>query len=205
MEAKLEQQLTGIFHEKLFQVFLYVRKTYGSLDQGRCMEILREYVLGPQLQQLLQRYWDGQRVVTKSGKCYGRPFSMGIGVTQGDPVSPTLFNIIVDAVFQATLQEICGPQEYQQGFGWSTREHNILFYVDDGRISGQELIWVQASLTKMVRIFERIGLQTNLNNTKAIICTTGFIWGQQGAEACKKGATGEGPTFRETNRTRVRC
>ena len=50
MESKLEQQLAGIFHEPLFQVLLDVRKDYNSLDQGRCMEILREYGLGPRLQ-----------------------------------------------------------------------------------------------------------------------------------------------------------
>ena len=32
MEAKLEQQLAGIFHDPLFQVFLEVRKAYNSLD-----------------------------------------------------------------------------------------------------------------------------------------------------------------------------
>ena len=37
MEAKLEQQLTGIVHEPLFQVFLDVRKSYDSLDQGKYM------------------------------------------------------------------------------------------------------------------------------------------------------------------------
>ena len=57
----------------------------------------------------------------------------------------------------------------------------------------------------MVRMFDRVGLQTNLNNTKAVICTPGFIWGQQGAEAYKKRATGEVPTFRERKKTRVSC
>ena len=31
METKLEQQLAGIFHEPLFQVFIDVRKVYDSL------------------------------------------------------------------------------------------------------------------------------------------------------------------------------
>ena len=57
----------------------------------------------------------------------------------------------------------------------------------------------------MVRMFERVGMQTNLNNTKAMICTPGFICGQPGAESYKRQATGEGPTFRERNRTRVSC
>ena len=38
-----------------------------------------------------------------------------------------------------------------------------------------------------------------------MICTPEFIWGQQGAEAYKRGATGEGQNFWESKRTRVRC
>ena len=94
-EAKLEEQLAGIFHVPFFQVFINVRKFYDSLDRGICMEILRGYGLGPRLQRLLHRYLYEHRVVPKSGKYYGRPFSTGRGVTQGDPISLTLFNIIV--------------------------------------------------------------------------------------------------------------
>ena len=90
MEAKMEQQLARIVHKPLFQVLLDVRKACNSLDQGRCMEILREYGLGPRLQQLLQMYWDGQRVVPKSGKYYGKHLSTRRGVIQGYPISPTL-------------------------------------------------------------------------------------------------------------------
>ena len=107
----------------------------------------------------------------------------------GRPGTPTLFNIIVDAVVRATLQDICRPQEAQHGFGWSAGEHNICFYVDDGQIAGRYPIWVQAALTTMVRMFERVGLQMNLDKTKAMICTPGFIWGQHGAEAYKRQAT----------------
>ena len=124
-------------------------------------------------------------MVTKAGRCYGRPFSTGRGVTQGDPVSPKLFNIIVDALVRAKLNKICGPQEAQHGFGWSAGEHNICLYADGRRIAGRDLIWVQTVLTTMVRMFERVGLQTNLNNTKAMMSTPGLIQGKQGAEAYK--------------------
>ena len=90
------------------------------------MEIIRSYGMGHKLQRLLQRYWGGQRVVPKSGKYYyGCPLSTGRGVKQGDPVYTKLFNIVVDALVRAALQEVCGPQEYQHGFGWVVGEHNI--------------------------------------------------------------------------------
>ena len=144
-------------------------------------------------------------MVIKSGKYYGQPFSKRIGVNQGDPVSPTLFNIIVDAVFRGALQEICGPKESQHGSGWLVGENNICFYADDGRIAGRDPIWVQTALTTMVRMFERVSLQTKLNKTKAVICTTGFIWIKRGDEVYKQRATGEGPIFPERKKNRVSC
>ena len=61
-------------------------------------------------------------------------------MTQGDPVSPTLFNIIVDAVFRETLQDICVTQEAQHSFRWLAGENKICFYEDDVRIVGRDPI-----------------------------------------------------------------
>ena len=65
MDARLKQNLAGIVHKPLFQVFLDVRKAYDSLDQGRYIEILCKYGLLSRLQKLLQRYWDRHRLVPK--------------------------------------------------------------------------------------------------------------------------------------------
>ena len=37
LEAKLAQQLAGLAHEPLFQMFLDVRKVYESLDRVKCI------------------------------------------------------------------------------------------------------------------------------------------------------------------------
>ena len=52
-------------------------------------------------------------------------------------------------------------------------------------------------------MFDRLGLHRNLGKTKAIVCTSGFIWRKQGTEAHKKRATGEGDMLREWKKTRV--
>ena len=67
------------------------------------MEILRLYGLGNNLQSLLHCFWKEQAVVLKAGGLYGRPFGMERGVTQGDPVSPAIFNNVVDTLVRAVL------------------------------------------------------------------------------------------------------
>ena len=37
-------------------------------------------------------------MVTRAGGYYGEAFKGARGVTQGDPLSPTIFNVVVDAV-----------------------------------------------------------------------------------------------------------
>ena len=40
------------------------------------------------------------------GKCIGKAFKTGIEVTQGEPVSPNIFNIVVDAVVRVVLDVV---------------------------------------------------------------------------------------------------
>ena len=54
VEENMAQQLAGLAHEPLFQVFIDIQKSYNFLDRGIRMEILREYGLGPNIQRLLQ-------------------------------------------------------------------------------------------------------------------------------------------------------
>ena len=41
----------------------------------------------------------------------GRPFRTERKVTQGDPISPTVFYIAVDTHIRTLLMEVCGLQE----------------------------------------------------------------------------------------------
>ena len=52
-------------------------------------------------------------------------------------------------------------------------------------------------------MFQWMGLETNLDKTKALVCTPGYIWGKWSEAAYKRRATREGGTFREKKRVRV--
>ena len=104
LEANLYQNLEGPAHKPLFQVLIYVRNTYNFLDREWCLELRIGYGLGKNLDRLLEKYWRRHRIVPKLGKYLGTVFGAGIGLTQGDPASPMIFNIVVDAVVRAVLE-----------------------------------------------------------------------------------------------------
>ena len=115
-------------------------------------------------------------------------------MTQGDTVSPNIFNIVVDAVvrIRVVLLDVCGPQEAHHGFGWSSSENCIFFYADDDQIAERNPVWMQMTMAEIVRILDRVGIQINLGNTKVMLCDSGLIWGYQGTAAYTRRAMGEG-------------
>ena len=136
LEAKLGQHMIENFHKPLFQVLFDVKKACNSLDQTRYMEMLRGYGIGENLQRLLKRFWEGPMVVLRSGSFYVLLFKREWGVTQGIPVSPNIFNMVVDAVVRDTMMKVCGPQEEHRVMGWAVGGKDIVFYAYDGRIAG---------------------------------------------------------------------
>ena len=54
-------------------------------------------------------------------------------------------------------------------------------------------------------MFRRVGLETNLDKTKTLLCTTGYIRGKWSEKAYKHRTTREGATFRERKRERASC
>ena len=117
LEAKLFQKLAGVSHKPLFQVFLYVRKAYDSLDRGRCMEILRGYGIGQNTVRLISHHWDSLIFVPKVRRFLGTSFVMERVSMQGYPLYPIIFNIVVDTVVRVVLEVVCGLQEARQGVG----------------------------------------------------------------------------------------
>jgi retron-type reverse transcriptase len=101
IEAKLAMQLAHRSPNPYYFVFLDLTKAYDSLHRSRTLDILRHYGVGPNLLRILSIVWRHQRVVPCQAGFYGSSFSAFRGVTQGDIISPTLFNIVTDAVLRA--------------------------------------------------------------------------------------------------------
>ena len=135
LEANLLQQLAVLREEVLYVIFLDLHKAYDALDRSSCLEILEGNGVGPRARGLIQTYWRRLTMVARAGGYYGTAFWGDIGVTQGDPLSPTIFNVVVDAVVRHWVTGVIAEAKAQGELGKEGRHQAALFYADDGMVA----------------------------------------------------------------------
>ena len=73
------------------------------------MDILSGYGMRHKTARLIVYHWDSLLFVPKASRFLGMAFSTGIGVTQVEPASPMICNIVVDVVVISVMEVVCGP------------------------------------------------------------------------------------------------
>ena len=129
--------------EVLYVIFLDLHKAYDALDRSRCLEILERYGVGPRSWRLLRTYWGKMTIVVREGGYYGDAFKGAQGVTQGDPLSPTIFNVVVDAVVRHWVTMALNKAEKRGERGKEGRHQASLFYADNGMVASSDPFWLQ--------------------------------------------------------------
>ena len=117
-------------------------------------------------------------------------------MTQGDPLSPTIFNV-VDAVVRHWVKMVLDEVEKRRERGNKVRHQADLFYVDDDMVASSDPRWLQWAFDALVSLFERVGLRTNIWKTVSMVCRPCQAAGTQLVAAYGRKMTGEGPTYRE--------
>ena len=204
-EAKLFQQLAAISQQPAWEVFVDLRKAFDCVDRTRTLEILEQYGVGPRMLRVLTRYWEQQLIVARQAGFYGEPFHPSRGTTQGDMLSPTLFNIVVDAVVRYWLSVISEGDEETGGFGHGVRNRLALFYADDSLVASTNHEWLQVALPHLSSAFARVGLLTNTDKTKAMVCLPTHVSGRLPTSVYDRIRTREGQDYRQRQRRRVIC
>jgi Reverse transcriptase (RNA-dependent DNA polymerase) len=141
--------------------------------------------VGPNIRNLLRNFWDGLQLVPHQSGFYGKPIPCNRGVTQGDPLSPMIFNIVVDAVVRSwrtnMLPRAVTPVE-------------ALFYADDGWLASEDAKTLQRNLDYFTVCFMRVGLQTNAAKTKSLVCNSDVAATRWSSPAFRR-TTGRGLTL----------
>ena len=91
-------------------------------------------------------------------------------MTQGDPLSPTIFNVVVDTVVRHWLTIAMTEAEKRGERGREGRHQSALFYVDDGMLASADSQWLQWAFTQLVGMFDRVGLNMNTGKTVSMTC-----------------------------------
>ena len=143
-------------------IFLDLTKACNALDRSRILEILEGYGVGPQARRLLQAYWGKSTMVARAGGYFRTGFKGARGVTQGDPLSPAIFNVVEDAVVRHWFTLTVEEEETWGEQGREGRHQAALFYGDNGMVASSDLRWLQWAFNTLVGFFDRVGLHTNV-------------------------------------------
>ena len=170
LDAKLLQQLGALREVVLYVIFLDLHKAYDALDRFRCLEILEGYGIGPRAREMIRNYWHHLTMVVQVGGYYRTYFWGERGVTQGFLLSPTIFNVVVDAVVQHWVTRVLEESEARRELGKERRHQEALFYADDGMVASSDTVWLQGAFNVLIGLFDRVGLRTNFGKTVGMVC-----------------------------------
>jgi hypothetical protein len=132
------------------------------------------YGVGPKLIRLQTKFWNQAQMVCCAGGSFEKPFEAFRDVTQGGPLSSLMFNLCVDAMIREWLCQMLGKEAAQGRFEEASREI-VAFFVDDRLVGLRNPIWLQGALQVLVILIESIGLRTNPDKTKVMMCVPGKI------------------------------
>ena len=141
----------------------------------------------------------------KAGGYYGAAFKGARGVTQGYPLPPTIFNVVVDVVVRHWVTVMVESAEEWGRRGKEGIHQNSLFYADDDMVASSDPQWLQEAFSTLSGLFYRVGLNTNVGKTFRMVYRPCQEAGMQLEAVCRIRMTGSGPSYWESQWGRIQC
>ena len=195
LEYKILQQITAMKEAVLYDILLDLQKAYDDLDWDRCLGILAAHGVFPRALQLLWTYWGRIAIVYRARGYYGHPFKGYRGVTQGDPLYSTIFNLVVDAVICHWVMVVSVTESGVEGIGALIQDLTSYFYADNRLVMSTQLKRLQRALNVLTNLFNQVGLWKNKRNTVSMACQTRHMPVRMSVVVYERRTTGMGPTY----------
>ena len=135
-------------------------------------------------------------MVERVGGYYGTAFRGERGVTQGNPLSPTIFNVVVDAVVRHWVAVMVEGEEARGERGQEGRHQAALLYADNCMVASLDSLWIQGACDTLVGLFDRVGMRANVEKTVGMVCHPCQAAGNHFEAAYRRQIMGKGPTYR---------
>ena len=105
-----------------------------------------------------------------SGRYYSNPFMVIIGMMQGDHLTYTIFNIVLDVFIPLWDTVVTVEESVLEGFGGVVQTLYAFFYMDDRLLASPTPTRIQASLDVLTGLFDHVGIQTNFVKIVGMTC-----------------------------------
>ena len=153
------------YNMPLWVATLDFKKAFDSIEHSSIWDSLLEHGASPVSVDVLSRLYQGQRGSVKSA-ARSREFDISRGTKQGDPISPIIFNCVLEDIMRKIKTKL-GVRKYgvQLGYGPAPMVTNLRF-ADDNLLVGRSLPQVKQMLADVAREGARVGLQLHPAKTK---------------------------------------
>ena len=148
--------------KKLFSAFIDFKKAYDTVDREKLFQTLQSLgINGIFLQNLIAMYdKTSYKIKLKNG--FLDPISSNLGLKQGCPLSPMLFNLYIDDI-KNIFDITCDPINFQEN------ELYHFLYADDLVLLSNSPEGLQNSLDKLAHYAESKGLTISIKKSKTMI------------------------------------
>ena len=144
-------------------------------------------------------------MIASAGRYYWAAFKGSQGVMQGNLLSPTIFNLVVDAVMRHWVAVMAEGAEERDERGQEGRHNNPLLYEEHGMAAFLDPQCLQGSFITLVGLFDRVVLCTNVGKTVGMVYRPCQAAGTQSEAMFNRRIMVEGPSYQERQKGRVQC
>lgn len=150
--------------QNVFICFIDYQKAFDNVRHDLLISRLHEIGIDDKdIRIIKQLYW-GQSAEIRIGKdLLTQEFNIAKGVRQGCVLSPMLFNVYVEKIFQLALDSVA------TGIKVNGKPINNIRYADDTAILANNLEDLQNMLDRIVEVGVQFGLRINIAKTKMMI------------------------------------
>ena len=133
--------------------------------------------MGPKACLILCSYWERLWMVACVGGYYGSEFQGFWGATQGEPLFPTLFNVVVEAVARHWISLVAGGAGGKGGWVSEVLNRAKFLYADDGLVASMDPVWLQGAFETLTVLFDRVELKKNPGRGSSGSAAPSAWWG----------------------------
>ena len=151
-----------------------------------CLGIMVEYRVGLRTIRILQIYWGLLTMVARAGRYFVIPFKGYHSITQGKPLFPTIFNVVVDAVIRYWLAVVEPTKDGTEVLGLYIQDLAVNFYGNDVLVTLTHTERIQSAFDVLTGLFDQVSLWENTWKTVSMACQTCHATGQMSLEAYER-------------------